>query len=87
MIDRDRAEILVSAKAQKLALGHCLRMESFKRDRYVEVSRKEIDTFQVVQYGFVRAEHVCDAAGLKKLLKALFKREFPRSTKLRLTAT
>ncbi|MBU1247683.1 MAG: hypothetical protein KKB70_03210 [Proteobacteria bacterium] len=87
MIDRARAEILVSDRARKLPLGHSLRVESYKRDRFLQVGRKEIDTFQVVQYGFDRAEHVSDAAGLKKLLKALFKREFPRSTKLRLTAT
>ena len=84
MIDRARAERTVAEKALGLAPGEGLRASCFKRDRSVCVLRTGEDRFVVQEDGFRKENLESDGAGLPKLLKKCFRREFPRSNKLHL---
>lgn len=58
-------------------------MQTYKRDRSVVVLRVGEDTYRLKEKGFEENTFETDFKGLKKLLKALLKREFPRSNKIR----
>lgn len=87
MIDRAGAEAVVTGKARGLTPGQTLRVASYKRDRWIELRRTGEDTFCITQHGFVRTEHDINIKSLRKLLRNLFKREFPRSNWLHVTLT
>ncbi len=83
----DKATITptVMGRLSKLKLGQCLDMRTFKRDRSVAIIRTGDESFTVIERGFheetweeLTTEHI------KKLMKILLKREFPRSNKIRL---
>ena len=87
MIAVERALDTVLERAKRLTPGQALDLRSYKRNRSVMVVRETQD-FAVVEDGFEkqRFEGVTQAK-LKKLLKTLIAREFPRSTKLRLDSS
>ncbi|WP_022661332.1 hypothetical protein [Paucidesulfovibrio longus] len=84
MIDKATALEDTLRRLDKLPVGHCLDLRSYKRDRSLLLRRVGPDAFEILEDGFVRERHESDAKGLRRLLKTLLKREFPRSTKLRL---
>lgn len=83
MIDKASALETVLRKLKKIPLGSGLDLRTYKRDRSVVILRKGIDEFFVVEDGFSKESFSEDFKGLKKLLKKLLKREFPRSNKIR----
>ena len=61
-----------------------LKVESFKRDRWIEFTRNEDDTYKVVEHGFSNAMLTISSADLKGEIKRLIDVEFPRSNQLRI---
>lgn len=83
----DKASIIptVMERLTKLQIGQCLDMRTFKRDRSVAIIRTNNETFTVHERGFYEETWKdIDADKVKKLMKTLLKREFPRSNKIRL---
>jgi len=84
MIDIAGAIPTVLTEAKKLAIGAGLDLRTFKRDRSVVIRKVGDDAYSVVEDGFETNRFETAHKGLKKLLKTLLKREFPRSNKIRI---
>ncbi|MBI9113041.1 hypothetical protein [Maridesulfovibrio ferrireducens] len=84
MIDKTSAIETIMRKLKKIEIGHGLKMLTYKRDRSVVIMRTGEDSFSVTQDGFDKEFFTTDFKELKKLLKKLVKREFPRSNKIRI---
>lgn len=85
MIDKSTALEDLLRRLGKLPTGHCLEVRSYKRDRALLLRRRGVDAYEIREDGFFAERHVCDGKGLRRLLRTLLKREFPRSAKLRLS--
>ena len=83
MIDKANAVETVIRKLEKLPVGHAIDLRTYKRNRSVVIKRTGRDAFDVVENGFHQDRFQVDRSKMKKLLKVLFKKEFPRSTKIR----
>lgn len=83
MIDINGAVPNIMTKLKKLPLGHGLVLLTFKRDRGLRIFRTEEDAFRAEEFGFRAETHEADLKGMKRLLKSVLKREFPRSNKIR----
>lgn len=87
MVHRTGAVQEVLRRLQKLPCGQGVDMRTFKRDRSVQVLRTGDDAFCVVQDGYERHEFTeVSLSALKKLLRRLLDKEFPRSNTVRLYA-
>lgn len=84
MIDKATALQTVLQKLKKLPIGHAIDLRTYKRNRSVVIKRTGSDEFDVVESGFFEDRFLVPLNKMKKLLKALFSKEFPRSTKIRL---
>jgi len=85
MIDAVTALKILLDRLERMPVGHGLDLRPYKRNRLVLLVKRAQDSFLVIERGF--AEERFDdvpAARLPKLLKTVLRREFPRSTKLRL---
>lgn len=83
MIDKANAVSTVMSRAAKLTVGSGMDLRTYKRDRSVIITRVSEDLYEVMEDGFEKNWFEVDGKGLKKLLKTLLKREFPRSNKIR----
>ena len=81
MIDLGSALPTALSRLKKLSDGAVLELLTFKRDRGVAV-RKTGPLFEVREFGFRDETCTENLAGLKKRLKTILKREFPRSNKV-----
>ena len=84
MIEKGNVIAAVLARLKKLSVGEHLDVRSYKRDRSVLIIRHDSSTVRILERGFFEEEHMVEAVQLKKTLKLIVKREFPRSNKLRL---
>lgn len=84
MIDKTVIIPTVLDRLKQLPLDHALDLRPYKRNRSVLIVKKGEDAFLVIEHGFFRDEFTINGPGLRKLLKTLIKKEFPRSTKIRL---
>lgn len=84
MIDKDTAIQTVMRRLKTLPEGHAIDLRTYKRNRSVVIARTGADQFDVVEKGYFEERHSAKLAEMKKLLRTLLKREFPRSTKIRL---
>ena len=57
---------------------------SYKRNRHITILRSDEAEYLVEEHGYVVETREVAAAQLTKHLKSIFKREFPRSRKLRI---
>jgi len=64
-----------------------LRIESFKGDRWIEITKKDNSSFEILEHGFRNNTLAIDEKELKRVLKELFKIEFPRSHQVRVSIT
>ncbi len=72
-------------RLNKLQVGQCLDMRTFKRNRSVAIVCTGEDNFNVIERGFHEESwEDLTSEKVKKLLKTLLKREFPRSNQIRL---
>ena len=84
MIDKATAIPTLMRKLKKLPVGHAIDLRTYKRNRSVVIARTGDDEFDVVENGFHKDRFLVPLSKMKKLLKNLLKKEFPRSTKMRL---
>ena len=84
MIDKVNAVKTVLERAARLGLGQAMDLRTYKRNRSVVIVRTGEDLFEVRENGFFEERFVTDIKGLRKLMKLLLKREFPRSAKIRI---
>lgn len=83
MIDKANAISVVTSRAAKLTIGTGMDLRTYKRDRSVTITCVAEDVYEVMEDGFEKNRFEVDGKGLKKILKTLMKREFPRSNKIR----
>ena len=77
----------VLTRLGKLPVGQGLELLTFKRDRGVRILRVGEDLFSATEFGFHTETVRADLKGMKRVLKAVLKREFPRSNKVRILAS
>ncbi len=84
MIDKTVIIDTLLRKLVRLPVGEYVDMRTYKRNRAVVFVRRGEDDFLVIEDGYEqqRFENV-PLFKVKKLLKTLLQREFPRSTKIR----
>ncbi len=80
-IDKGRLLHTVLARLSQLKDGEGVLLQPYKKDRAVCLIRRG-ETFQVLERGFSRKEFVVEREKIKKLLKTLCRKEFPRSNKI-----
>jgi len=69
---------------RKMETGDSLELLTWKKDRSLLLVKQSGEKVVVVERGFVEEEYQIEFNKLKKLLKSLLKREFPRSHKIRI---
>lgn len=86
MIGRRNIEKVLLAQLDKLPQGHALEIRTYKRNRSVLFVRQGDDVFRVVQNGFEQADHMVEQSDIKKAIRRVLAKEFPRSNKVRVYA-
>ena len=85
MIDKTSLITTVMQRLKKLPPGHCLDIRTFKRNRSVAIIRQSDATFTIIEDGFHQERWDGLATDkVKRMLKSLLKKEFPRSHKVRI---
>jgi hypothetical protein len=84
MIDINVIEQTLLARLDDLDAGHCIDIRTYKRNRSVLFIKVSEDEFRVRENGYRTETFEVRRGKLKKLIKTLIKREFPRSRKVRL---
>ena len=83
MLDINGAIPNILTRLKKLPVGKGLDLRTFKRDRSICIMKMGNDEFEAKENGFEQATFKTDTKGMRKLLKTLLKKEFPRSNKIR----
>lgn len=87
MIDKSSAIQTLLERLDKLPAGHCLEIRTYKRNRRVMFRRDLETTWSILQDGFEhRLYQDVPRDKLRKLLQSLLRKEFPRSSKIRVYA-
>jgi hypothetical protein len=73
----------VQAKLDKLPEGHALDLRTYKRNRSIIILKKDPNHFLFLENGFSRDRLSVSRDKVKKTLKKMLKKEFPRSRKVR----
>ena len=84
MIDKTKIIETVCRKLEKLPRGHYLELQTYKRNRSLIVAKMDEEDLLVLENGYFKERFRVSRQKLKKLLKILLKKEFPRSQKIRL---
>jgi hypothetical protein len=84
MIDKTRIVDTVFERLNKLPVSHCIDLRTYKRNRSVIIAKLAEDDILVIENGYFKERFQVKPYKLKKLLKTLVKKEFPRSRKIRL---
>ena len=84
MLDKATAVQEILRRLKKMDSGESLELLTWKKDRSLLLVKQGRDEIHVYERGFVEQEYRVASGKLKKLLKTLLKREFPRSHKIRL---
>ncbi|MFP4657559.1 MAG: hypothetical protein ACLFMP_02600 [Desulfonatronovibrionaceae bacterium] len=83
MLDKSALIPAVSKKLEKLPVGHCLDLRTYKRNRSVLIIKTGPDEFEFREDGFEKKNFTIQDQKIKSTLKKMLKREFPRSNKIR----
>jgi hypothetical protein len=84
MLDKSTAIPAIIEQLQKLPPGHAIDLRTYKRNRSVLIVKDAADRYAFQEDGFFQETFEVPEDRLKKTLKTLFKKEFPRSNKIRL---
>jgi len=84
MLDKDKIIETVIAKLKKLPVDHYLDLRTYKRNRSLVIIKKSEDDFLIIEDGYFHERCQLKSDKLKKTLKTLLRKEFPRSHKIRL---
>jgi len=80
-VDKGRILHETLLRLAKLALGESLVLQPFKKDRTVCLVALG-STVRILERGFAKSDYVVEKKKIKKELKVLCRREFPRSNKI-----
>ncbi|RUM40112.1 MAG: hypothetical protein DSY70_04405 [Desulfobulbus sp.] len=83
MMDKASAVPVILRRVEKMVPGDSLYLLTWKKDRKLILEKQSADTILVRERGFCQQDFIITHDKLKKLLKILLKREFPRSKKIR----
>ncbi|MEM0157400.1 MAG: hypothetical protein QXN26_04970 [Thermoplasmataceae archaeon] len=75
---------VVEQRVKQIGPGDTLKVESFKRDRWVQFTRNGDDTYSIVEHGFVSESTTVNSTDLRGEIRRLVDAEFPRSNQLRI---
>jgi hypothetical protein len=84
MIDKTRIIDTVSERLKKLPEGYYLDLRTYKRNRSVIIAKVDEDELLVIENGYFKERFCIRPEKLRRLLKTLLAKEFPRSRKIRL---
>jgi len=84
VIDKTRIVDTVCERLKTLPISHCMDLRTYKRNRSVMIAKLAEDDLLVVENGFFQDRFRVKPDRLRRLLKTLMKKEFPRSRKIRL---
>jgi hypothetical protein len=84
MIDKTRIVDTVCERISTLPVSHCLDLRTYKRNRSVVIVKLAEDNLLIVENGYFEERFEIRPDKLRKVLKTLLKKEFPRSRKIRL---
>jgi hypothetical protein len=84
MIDKTRIIDTVLERLKRLPVSHYIDLRTYKRNRSVVIVKMAEEDLLVIENGFFKERFRVRPEKLKKLLKSLMKKEFPRSRKIRL---
>ena len=84
MINKTKIIDTVCKRIEKLPLGHYLDLQTYKRNRSLIIVKLDKENLLVIETGYFEERFRVSPEKLKKLLKTLLKKEFPRSQKIRL---
>ena len=84
MIDKTKIIDTVCERIKKLPLEHYIDLKTYKRNRTVIIVKVDEKKLLVIEDGYFKDRFLIKSDKLKKLLKILLKKEFPRSKKIRL---
>ena len=84
MIDKYKIIETVIEKLKKLPLDHYLDLRTYKRNRSLAIVKKSEDDLLIIEDGYFHERYHLRLDKLKKTLKTLLKKEFPRGHKVRL---
>ncbi len=74
----------VVERLRNLPEGHCIDLRSYKRNRSLLFIMNNNEEILIIEDGYEKKKHIVSLGNVRKKLKSLIKREFPRSRKLRL---
>lgn len=84
MIDKSQTPTVVAKRLDRLPVGHYLELRTYKRNRGMIIVKRGEDDLLVLEQGYETNRFEIPQKKLAKLLAVLLRREFPRSTKVRL---
>lgn len=84
MIDIAAAIPTVTARIKALPDGYFVEILTCKKDRSIKIVKTGDNGLLVIQNGFGQSRCIIQADRLKKTLKSLLKKEFPRSNRAHL---
>jgi len=84
MIDKTKIIDTVCKRIEKLPMGHYLDLQTYKRNRSLIIAKLDEENLLVIENGHFTERFRVSREKLKKLLKMLLKKEFPRSQNVRL---
>ena len=83
MLDKATAVQEVLRRLRKMEAGDSLELLTWKKDRSLLLVKQSENEVVIYERGFIEEEYLVNFNKLKKLLKTLLKREFPRTYKIR----
>lgn len=85
MVDLSNFIDFTFIKLKRLEINQGVSILTFKKDRKVSVMKRE-NYYDVIEDGFFKETFTnLDDKGVRKLLKSMVKKEFPRSNRLHLS--
>ena len=84
MIDKTAMIEVVMDKLKKLPSGHYLDLRTYKRNRSVLIVKETDDNLLIIENGYFQDRFYIQTSKIKKTLKVLLRKEFPRSSKVRI---
>ncbi|RUM33523.1 MAG: hypothetical protein DSY50_08120 [Desulfobulbus sp.] len=83
MLDKSTAAQEILRRYRTMECGDTLQLLTWKRDRSLLITKQQNDEILIQERGFKTEDFLVSFGKLKKILKVLLKREFPRSHKIR----
>ncbi len=83
-VDKGRVLQEIMQRLKKIKNGEGILLQPYKKDRSVWVVMQG-DSYSVHERGFVQKDLIVEKKKIKKLIKTVCRREFPRSNKVWLT--